>query len=46
MHPALKIAMLVLLPLVWGVGVELLVERVRRRRARKKAQAQMESDAS
>jgi hypothetical protein len=46
MHPALKIATLVLLPLIWGVGVELIVERIRRARARKKARRQMGQDVS
>jgi hypothetical protein len=41
MNPELKIVLLVLLPLIWGLTVEFVFERLRRRRARKKAEQQI-----
>ena len=36
MESVVKVVLLVLLPLAWGLGVEFLFERIRRRRARSK----------
>ncbi len=38
MESVIKVVLLVLLPLAWGLGVEFLFERIRRRRARSKNQ--------
>ena len=40
MHPVLKVILLVVLPLAWGLGVEFVFEWVRRIRARRKSRGQ------
>ncbi|NBB96248.1 MAG: hypothetical protein GVY16_10990 [Planctomycetes bacterium] len=46
MHPAVKIILLVVLPLAWGLGIEYAVELYRRRRRRKQAEQQLEQTES